>query len=88
VTLSRRSFFTKLAGSAVAARIAPFASASLLRATGGVQAGGFAHFGQGTLVTLHGPEYIIPLARATDELLKASTVDVAAFIGKAMPDDL
>jgi hypothetical protein len=80
MALSRRSFFTKLAGVALGARIAPFVSASLLGPN--VAAVGFVNFGHGTMVMSHGPEYIIPLVRASNELLDASSVNVAELMAR------
>jgi hypothetical protein len=81
MALSRRSFFTKLAGAALGARIAPFVSASLL-GPNVAAVGGFVHFGHGTLAMSHGPEYIIPLVRASNELLDASSVNVAELMAR------
>lgn len=59
--ISRRSFFAKLAGAVVAAKVVPRVVPPVWGSTGGAHIGGFANFGQGTLAMLHGPERIIPL---------------------------
>jgi hypothetical protein len=74
MSLSRRSFFTKLAGAAVAVKAAP--SADIPWFTNG----GAGNFGHGTMAMLKGSEAVIPLSPVSDELLEATAVDVGHFI--------
>lgn len=62
MTLSRRSFFTKLAGAAVAGIAAPHLSEAIPVFTSG--GSGIVGFGSGSLTSLHGAESVISLQQA------------------------